>query len=166
MITKIAFVSHPTRDMAASRKFFGDVLGLKQAASYEDKWCEFDTPDGKSIALDTFSPPDRGPYLALETDDIEKELARLRKRGVRVVMDLMDNKVCKMAIIQDPSGHSLMIHQMEPRRLEALSASKAPARPKATPKAPAKPKARAKSKRASTTRPKAKKAAGRARRSR
>jgi hypothetical protein len=31
--------------------------------SHEDKWCEFDTPDGKSIALDTFTPRDKGPYL-------------------------------------------------------------------------------------------------------
>src|SRR5687768_2327638 len=117
MITKIAFVSHPTRDMAASRKFFGDVLGLKLTMSHEDKWSEFDTPDGKSIALDTFSPPDTRPYLALETDDIEKEVARLRKRGVPVVMDVMDNKICKIAIIKDPNGHALMLHQMEPGRM-------------------------------------------------
>ena len=47
MITKIAFVSYPTKTMAASRKFFGDVLGLKQTASHGDQWCEFDTPDAK-----------------------------------------------------------------------------------------------------------------------
>jgi len=158
MITKLAFVSHPTRDMAKSRKFFGDVLGLKQTAAYEDKWCEFDTPCGKSIALDTFSPMDKGPYLALETDNIEKELSRLRKKGVRVVMDVMDNKVCKMAMIQDPNGHSIMIHQMEAGRLKALNAKKAGA---------AKPKARAKAKPAAAARPKAKaKPASKARRAR
>ena len=144
MITKIAFVSHPTRDMAASRKFFADVLGLKQTASYQDKWYEFDTPDGKSIALDSFSPPDTKPYLALETDDIDKEIARLRKRGVPVVMDVMDNKVCKMAIIKDPNGHALMLHQIEPSRLKAAKASKSSASSKA--KSAAKPKARAKAK--------------------
>lgn len=138
MITKIAFVSHPTRNMAASRKFFGTVLGLAQTAGYEDKWCEFDTPDGKTIALDTFSPTDKGPYLALETDNIEKELARLRKRGVPVVMDIMDNKVCKMAMIQDPNGHSMMLHQMAPDRLKAQKAARAAGT--------AKPKARAKAK--------------------
>ena len=155
MITKIAFVSHPTRDMAASRKFFGEVLGLKETSRYEDKWCEFDTPDGKSIALDTFTPPDKGPYLALETDDIDKELARLRKRGVNVVMDVMDNKVCKMAFIADPSGHSLMLHQMEPGRLKALNAAKAGRT--ATPKKAARPKAKA----ASASRAKSKKTAAR-----
>ena len=156
MITKLAFVSHPTRDMAASRNFFGKVLGLKQTASYEDKWAEFDTPDGKSIALDTFSPPDKGPYLALETDDIGKELARLRKAGVEVVLDVMDNKVCKMAFIRDPNGHPIMLHQMEPARLKALEASKrAAAKPAgAGARAAARPKAKA-----AATRPKAKAAA-------
>jgi predicted enzyme related to lactoylglutathione lyase len=161
MITKIAFVSHPTRDMAASKKFFKDILGLKEAMSYEDKWCEFDTPDGKSIALDTFSPTGKGAYLALETDNIEKELARLRKRGVNVVMDLMDNKVCKMAMVQDPNGHSVMIHQMEPGRLKALNASKAKASAPApaktsTPKAGAKAKTATPKVAASTSKPKAK----------
>jgi predicted enzyme related to lactoylglutathione lyase len=152
MITKIAFVSHPTRDMQASKKFFGELLGLEQTVSYEDKWCEFDTPDGKSIALDTFTPVDNGPYLALETDDIEAELARLRRRGVKVAMDVMDNKVCKMAMIKDPAGHALMLHQMEPGRLKALQAAKAKggARAKATPAAKAQPH--------STRRPKAAKA--------
>lgn len=142
MITKIAFVSHPTRDMAASKKFFGEVLGLKASANHEDKWCEFDTPDGKSIALDTFAPVEKGPYLALETDDIEKEMSRLRKRGVTALMDIMDNKVCKMAIILDPSGHSLMLHQMHPDRLKALNAAKAKRNAKAAGKAPAKTKAK------------------------
>ena len=164
MITKIAFVSHPTKDMAKSKKFFGEVLGLKQAASYEDKWCEFDTPDGKSIALDTFSPQDKGPYLALESDNIEKDLARLRKKGVPVVMDLMDNKVCKMAIVQDPSGHSLMLHQMEPGRLKAQDAARAAAAAPRAKAAAAKPtkaaapkatKAAAKASRPKASKPKA-----------
>lgn len=150
MITKIAFVSHPTRDMAASKKFFGEILGLKLTSSYEDKWCEYDTPDGKSIALDQFSPMEGGPYIALETDNIEKELARLRKRGVPVVVDLMDNKVCKMAIVKDPAGHRLMLHQMEPARLKALNEAKAKAAKAKSPKAaktpakakPARPKAK------------------------
>ena len=149
MITKMAFVSHPTRDMASSKKFFGDILGLRQTASHEDKWCEFDTPDGKTIALDTFSPIDKGPYLALETDNIEKEMSRLRRKGVTTVMDIMDNKVCKMAIIQDPNGHSVMLHQTEPKRLKAMNAAKA--RRGAT-----KPKAKAASARAASAKATAK----------
>ena len=116
MIKKVAFMGHPVRDMARARKFYGEVLGLEQTALYEEKWCEFDTPEGKSIALDTFSPEGTPPYLALETDDIEAELARLKENGVEVVMDIQDNKVCKMAIIKDSEGNGLMLHQIAPER--------------------------------------------------
>ncbi len=116
MIKKIAFIGHRVDDMARARRFYGELLGLAQTAAYEDKWCEFDTPDGKSIALDTFSPEGTPPYLALETDDIEAEVARLKAAGVEVLMDVRDNQVCKMAIIRDSEGNGLMLHQIAPER--------------------------------------------------
>ena len=143
MITKIAFVAHPTKDLAAARRFFGEVLGLPNTSNYADKWAEFDTPDGKTIALDSFSPPGQGTYLALETDDIEAELARLRGLGVPVLFGVMDNKVCKMAMVADPAGHGIMLHQMAPDRIAALRAVRtkakaAPKKPRLAAKRPAK----------------------------
>ena len=82
MIKKIAFIGHRVQDMDRARRFYGELLGLQQTAAYESKWCEFDTPEGKSIALDTFSPEGTAPYMALETDDIEAEVARLKEAGV------------------------------------------------------------------------------------
>jgi len=119
MIKKIAFIGHPVRDMARAQKFYGELLGLKKAVDYEGKWCEFDTPEGKSIGLDTFSPEGTPPYLALETDDIEAEMARLKQHGVEVLMDVRDNKVCKMAIIKDSEGNGLMLHQIAPDRAKS-----------------------------------------------
>jgi predicted enzyme related to lactoylglutathione lyase len=116
MIKKVAFIGHPVRDMARAQKFYGEVLGLKKTADYQGKWCEFDTPEGKSIGLDMFSPAGSPPYLALETDDIEAEMTRLKHHGVEVLMDVRDNKVCKMAIIKDSEGNGLMLHQIAPER--------------------------------------------------
>ena len=118
MIKKVAFIGHRVQDMARAKRFYGELLGLEKAAEYEDKWCEFDTPEGKSIALDTFSPEGTVPYLALETDDIEAEVARLKQAGVEILMDVRDNKVCKMAIIKDSEGNGLMLHQMAPERIK------------------------------------------------
>ena len=56
------------------------------------------------------------PYLALETDDIEAEVARLKQAGVEILMDVRDNKVCKMAIVKDSEGNGLMLHQIAPER--------------------------------------------------
>lgn len=116
MITKVAFIGHRVTDMARAKRFYGEVLGLEPSAAYEDKWCEFDTPEGKSIALDTFSPEGTPPYLALETDDIDAEVARLKEAGVEIVLDVTDNKVCKMAIVKDSEGNGLMLHQIAPER--------------------------------------------------
>jgi predicted enzyme related to lactoylglutathione lyase len=119
MIKKVAFIGHPVHDMARAKKFYGELLGLEQTAEYEGKWCEFDTPDGKTIGLDSFSPDGTPPYLALETDDIEAEVARLKQAGVEVLMDVRDNKVCKMAIIKDSEGNGLMLHQISPERAKS-----------------------------------------------
>lgn len=125
MIKKIAFVAHPTTDLEASRRFFGETLGLKETARFEDHWAEFETPDGATIACDTFSPknmPEAGPYLALETDDIAAETARLKDAGVTVLMEPWDNTdqdgkpVCKMAILKGADGHSFMLHEIAPER--------------------------------------------------
>jgi predicted enzyme related to lactoylglutathione lyase len=118
MIKKVAFIGTPVRDMARAQKFYGELLGLRKAAEYEGKWCEFDTPEGKSIGLDTFSPEGTPVYLALETDDIEAEVARLKENGVEMLMDVRDNKVCKMAIVKDSEGNGLMLHQMAPDRVK------------------------------------------------
>ena len=116
MIKKVAFIGHPVRDLERAKKFYGEVLGLEKTLDYENKWCEFDTPEGKSIALDTMSPEGTTPYLALETDDIEAEVSRLKEHGVNVLLDVRDNKVCKMAIIEDSEGNKLMLHEIAPER--------------------------------------------------
>jgi len=128
MITKIAFVGHPTRNLAAAQKFYGETLGLASTVNYADHWAEYQAPDGTTIALDTFSPEkSENPtvYLALETDDIVAEVARLRGEGVQVVADVWENQdqddqgVCTMAIVLDPDGNTLMLHEIAERRRSA-----------------------------------------------
>ena len=121
MIKKIAFIGHPTTDLAVSRRFYGEVLGLAHAVDYEEHWAEYHTPEGATIALDTISPkqvPNPTPYIALETDDIEAEVARLREQGVTVTVDTWTNQfpdgrpICKMAMIVDPGGNPIMLHEI------------------------------------------------------
>lgn len=120
MIKKIAFVSLRSKDIDADKRFYGEVLGLELAQDYgfqgedgvERKWVEFVTPEGKTIAVETCSPPDTPTTLALETDDIEQEVARLRANGVEFRGEIQDNKVCKMAWAIDPSGNTIMLHEI------------------------------------------------------
>ena len=116
MIKKVAFIGYPVRDMERAKKFYGEVLGLEKTLDYENRWCEFDTPDGKSIGLDTMSPEGTPPYLALETDDIAAEVARMKEHDVKILLDVTDNKVCKMAMVEDSEGNRLMLHEIAPER--------------------------------------------------
>ena len=36
-----------------------------------------------------------------------------------MIKDVWDNKVCKMALIKDPEGTVLMLHQIAPDRLKS-----------------------------------------------
>ncbi|HET6343214.1 MAG TPA: VOC family protein [Gemmatimonadota bacterium] len=127
MIRKMAFVGHPTRDLDRAKRFYGETLGLRLSQDYGDRWVEFATPDGKTIALDTFTPEAVDtpvPYLALETDDISGEVARLRQGGAKVIRDVWANQgedgreLCKMAVVLDPEGNPIMLHQTAEWRLD------------------------------------------------
>lgn len=127
MITKVAFIAQPTRDMDSAKRFYGELLGLDQTAEYEGCWCEYQAADQVTVALDTFSPQHEEnpkPYLALETDDIEAEVADLREAGVVIAKDVWSNEdqegriICKMAMIVDPNGNPVMLHEFSDWRRE------------------------------------------------
>jgi predicted enzyme related to lactoylglutathione lyase len=126
MIRKMAFVGHPTRDMDRAKRFYSEALGLALSQDYGGKWVEFATPDGKTIALDTFTPEaveSPVPYLALESDDIEADFARLRDGGAKVIREVWANEgedgreLCQMAVVLDPEGNPIMLHQIAAWRL-------------------------------------------------
>ena len=125
MITKVAFIAHPTKDLKRSMKFFRETLGMTETAVYGDHWAEYQAADGTTVAVDTFAPKFNeaaGPYLALETDDIAAEVERLKAAGVEILhepwanTDKEDKEVCKMAFLRDPEGHSFMLHEIAPHR--------------------------------------------------
>jgi predicted enzyme related to lactoylglutathione lyase len=121
MIKKVAFIAQPTRNIEAARSFYGEALGLDLSADYGEIWCEFSTPEGATIALDAILPTTSEspiPYMALETDDIEAEVARLREAGATIAREPWTNtgadgkEICKMAMVLDPDGNPIMLHQI------------------------------------------------------
>jgi predicted enzyme related to lactoylglutathione lyase len=125
MITKVAFVAQPTTNMDEMKEFYGKHLGLDMSLDFGDMWCEFVTPEGKTLAMDPHSAkqPNATPYVALETDDIEAEVQKLKDAGVIVAKEIWTNEhegneICKMAIIVDPGGNPVMLHQIAASRRE------------------------------------------------
>ena len=51
---------------------------------------------------------------ALETDDFDAAIAAAKTAGTSFVMEPFDTPVCRMAMVLDPAGNKVMIHQRKP----------------------------------------------------
>jgi len=115
MITEIAFTGTPVTDMKRARAFYEGVLGLKPTMeSAGGLWVEY-TVGGSTLGLgcygDVWKPSKDGTCLALEVDELNAEIARLKSKGVPVHMEPTDSAICSFAIVSDPDGNRILIHK-------------------------------------------------------
>ncbi len=76
-------------------------------------WIEYDI-GAATFAIGGYpdwKPSDQGTLVAFEVDDLDAEMARLKSRGVPIVMETMDTPVCRCSIISDPDGNKIMLHK-------------------------------------------------------
>jgi catechol 2,3-dioxygenase-like lactoylglutathione lyase family enzyme len=114
-ISGVDFVSAPTRDLAAAKRFYGETLGLPCSASPEGKpFAEFETG---SLTISVIEPEKMGlkytpnqNHIALHVDDVASARAELEGRGVVFQGDIFDTGVCHMAFFADLDGNALMLH--------------------------------------------------------
>ncbi len=117
-IKGIGFVGVPVTDLKRARAFYEDVLGLKVSDEMMGgKWIEYAVGnDTLAIAnvSDTWTPSDQGTGAALEVEDFDEAISRLKDRQVRFAAEPFETPCCHMAVIQDPDGNKLMIHKLKP----------------------------------------------------
>jgi predicted enzyme related to lactoylglutathione lyase len=117
MITEIAFSGYPVTDMARSRKFYEDVLGLKPAlVSERAAWVEYELGTGTFAigAYPIWKPSRDGGMVAFEVDDFENTILDLKKAGTAFTLESTETPVCHFAIISDPDENAVMIHKRKP----------------------------------------------------
>ena len=114
MITSIAFTVYPVKDMIAARAFYEDALGLKVESNWQDQWVEYDIAGG-TFAITTMDDRHvagaKGALIGFEVTDVDSFTARLKAKGVHFVQDTASTPVCRMAIVSDPDGNEVVIHQ-------------------------------------------------------
>lgn len=116
VITKVAFVAFAVDDPQKVAAFYKDTLGLQTGEFDVDAWVELDVPDGSTLAF-VREPGVGNGYIALETDDIEAEVERLRGLGVEIVREVLpplsddEPPFCREAWIKDPAGNLIKLHQ-------------------------------------------------------
>ena len=120
MLQKVAFTMYPVRNTARARAFYENQLGLK-VGSHSDNgiWTEYDLPGGGCFALfrtDDMEPSaSAGGSVAFEVDDLDALVADLATSGVTIKARGIESPVCRMAVVLDPEGNSLVLHQLKKR---------------------------------------------------
>jgi predicted enzyme related to lactoylglutathione lyase len=117
-IKNIAFVGIPVTDMKRAREFYEGVLGLKIAEQMMNgKWIEYAVGD-ETLAIanvgEQWTPSDQGTGAALEVEDFDDAIERLKDRHVRFAAEPFETPCCHMAVVQDPDGNKLIIHKLKP----------------------------------------------------
>ena len=116
-INNSAFVGIPVTELRRAREFYEEVLGL--AVSDEmmgGKWIEYTVGDN-TLAIanvgDEWKPSDQGTGTALEVENFDEAIKRLKNQGVPFAAEPFETPCCHMAVVQDPDGNKLIIHKLK-----------------------------------------------------
>jgi catechol 2,3-dioxygenase-like lactoylglutathione lyase family enzyme len=115
LISGTDFVTIPTKDWEAARKFYGETLGLEFGKQWGNMPAgEFETGNltvavMQSDAFGMEFQPHAYP-IEFHVDDFEAAKAELESRGIEFRGETLDSGVCYQAFFADPDGNSLAIH--------------------------------------------------------
>ena len=119
-VIEIAFVGYPVTDLNRARNFYEKTLGLAVARTFggEDTgWVEYDL-GANTLSIGNGSPDWKpsagGGSVALEVEDISAAVSKLKADGHAPFLGPMETPVCHMAVVSDPDGNSIVIHQRKP----------------------------------------------------
>lgn len=112
----IAFSAYPVTDLARARAFYEDLLGLTPACVLDlpdGQWLEYELgPHTLALArLPGWQPGPDGGVVALEVADFDATVAALKAAGVKFRTEPFATPVCRMAMVLDPDGNTLCLHQ-------------------------------------------------------
>lgn len=117
MLDKIAFTMLPVKDSKRARAFYEQTLGLTVGShSSNGIWTEYDLPGGGCLALfqtGDLQPSASSGSVAFEVADLDAIKTRLKAAGVTFKMESVDSPVCRMSVILDSEGNSLILHQLK-----------------------------------------------------
>lgn len=118
MCKKVAFTMYPVQDATRARAFYGEILGLTLGSnSASGTWTEYDLPGGGCLALfatkDIKPSAEAGGSIAFEVEDLDAFCAQLKAKGVQFKADLIHSPVCRMSIILDSEGNSILLHELK-----------------------------------------------------
>jgi predicted enzyme related to lactoylglutathione lyase len=115
---ELAFVGYSVTDFAKARRFYGEILGLKETVCMGEGddigWMEYDLA-GQALALakafEHWRPSSDGGQACLEVYDLDAAMDYLKQQHTSIVQDIQEYPHCRLALISDPDGNTLTLHQ-------------------------------------------------------
>jgi predicted enzyme related to lactoylglutathione lyase len=114
----VDFVLYGVRDLAQAVAFYRDTLGLHMGGEFpEFRWVEFDAGNVTlAVASEPYGTPPTpgatgGAVVALAVPDVPAAVEALRAKGVRILSESEETPVCHLAVISDPDGNHVFLHQ-------------------------------------------------------
>jgi predicted enzyme related to lactoylglutathione lyase len=115
-VERVDYVRVPVRDMPQAKRFYGELLGLRQNPnSPSDDWIEY---EAGNVTLAVMTPethdyefaPLPPATIALRVADVAAAKAALEAAGAQV-NDVWDSGLCRGAGVSDPDGNRILLHR-------------------------------------------------------
>jgi predicted enzyme related to lactoylglutathione lyase len=111
-VERVDYVVVPTRDVDLARKFYVELLGLRESTAPDAGYTEFET---ENVTLEIYSATEDefrpNPGIALRVPDVEAARAELEGAGVEFVTETVDTGVCHIAFCHDFEGNRIALHR-------------------------------------------------------
>jgi catechol 2,3-dioxygenase-like lactoylglutathione lyase family enzyme len=119
-VVEFAFVAYPAADLTRSAAFYEGVLGLNRGTLINQAgefWVEYEVgPHTLGLGNEPFlRASGDGPHLVLEVDDFEDTIRHLRQNSVPFAVEPFETPQCRIAVVLDPDGNKLGLHQRKPQ---------------------------------------------------
>lgn len=115
-VRALDFVMYNAKNIRTTRAFYQKLFGFKRGHEWTDWWSEFDTAP-LTFCLNGPEHDRHGEWdwsgaacVALAVDDVPAAIEKCRKRGVKILIEAVETRVCWMAWIQDPAGNRICLH--------------------------------------------------------
>jgi catechol 2,3-dioxygenase-like lactoylglutathione lyase family enzyme len=115
-VERVDYVRVPATDIEEARRFYGDVLGLRENPnSPGGDWIEYEagnvtlavmTPHTHDYEFEALPPA----TIALRVPDVAEAKAKLRSAGLDVG-EMWDSGKCKGVGVTDPAGNRILLHR-------------------------------------------------------
>jgi len=109
---------YPVSDIKRARAFYENLLHLVPGKiSAEEKWVEYDLPQGGCFAITTMATgvipsATAGGSVAFEVDNLDELMISLKANNIAIKLDTFISPVCRMSVIIDSEGNAVILHQL------------------------------------------------------